>query len=326
MIVTALWILILTLIIVSGVVFSEAPAKKLFTIRSQTQTGFSEYFIAEELGYFKEEGIQLKYIGVLQPGTEIATIVSGHDDVFTGHPNTVAKAILAGAKIKIVAPGMVDNPNYPHMVYFVKKGAVIQSAADIRKGKRPIKVAVSGINGCADLLFFEWLGQNKLPNAKAEFVIMPDTQQEQALEQGLIDVICLHPQYWKQASENKKLLKLVNTWEITKNPGSGASIRGFSEEFIRKHPNQVRGFVRALIRSHKWINSHLPEAIEINARHLKLKPENVTAFWYDENDYIQASYINDWFAMMLRHGQLKPGQLKPTAIYTNDYNPYYKQK
>lgn len=320
------FILILGLIGVSGAVFSKGKGgTKLFTIKSQTQVGFVEYFIAEDLGYFKEEGIQLEYVGILQPGTEIPSVVSGNVDIFTGHPNTVARAILAGAKIKIVAPGMVDNPTYPHMIYFVKKGSKVQSAEDIRQLKRKVKVAVSSINSCTDLLFYEWLTQNRLKESKAEFVIMPDKQQEQALEQGLVDVATLHPAYWKRALENKKLTQLVSTWEITKSPGAGASIRGFSETFLQKHPNEVRGFVRALIKSHKWINSHLEEAIEINARHLGLKPEDVTAFWYDENDYIQDSYINEWFKMMIKHGQLKKGVLKPSEIYTNDYNPYYKK-
>jgi ABC-type nitrate/sulfonate/bicarbonate transport system substrate-binding protein len=320
------FILILGLIGVSPTILSKGKDKiKLFTIKSQTQVGFVEYFVAEDLGYFKEEGIRLEYVGVLQAGTEIATVVSGNVDVFTGHPNTVVRAILAGAKIKIVAPGMVDNPTYPHMIYFVKKGSAVGSAKDIRQLKRKVKVAVSAINSCTDLLFYEWLTQNGLKESKAEFVIMPDKQQEQALEQGLVDVATLHPAYWKQAIENKKLAKLVSTWEITKSPGAGASIRGFSEKFLQEHPNEVRGFVRALIKAHKWINTHLQEAIEINARHLGLKPEDVTAFWYDENDYIQDSYINEWFKMMLKHGQLKKGQIKPADVYTNDYNPYYKK-
>ncbi len=315
-------------IFISGIVFSENrhPGKKLFPIKVQTQTSFTEYFIAEDLGFLKEEGLRLEYIGLLQSGTEIAAVVSGASDVFTGHPNTVAKAILAGAPIKIVAPGMVDHPTYPHMVYFVKKGSRIQTARDIRKSRRPIKVAVSGINICADLLFLEWLGQNQIPDAKAEFTVMPDKQQEQALEQGLVDVATLHPPYWKRAEANQKLVKLVSTWEITKNPGSGASVRGFSEEFLKKHPKEVRGFVRALIKSHLWIDTHLQEAIRIEARHFNLKPEEVSPFWYDENEYIQDSYMNDWFQMMIRHGQLKQGQLKPSDIYTNDYNPYYRKK
>lgn len=323
-----IFLITILFIFMSKTVFAvKGPSgKKLFPIKVQTQTSFSEYFIAEDLGFLKEEGLRLEYIGLLQPGTEITAVVSGNSDVFSGHPNTVARAILAGAKIKIVAPGIVDNPTYPHMVYFIKKGGPIQTAQDIRKSKRPIKVAVSGINICADLLFLEWLSQNQISDARAEFVIMPDTQQEQALEQGLVDVATLHPPYWKRAEGNKKLAKLVTTWEITKNPGLGASIRVFSDEFLRKHPREVRGFVRALIKSHRWIDTHLQEAIAIEARHFNMKPEDVSPFWYDENDYIQDSYINDWLQMMIRHGQIKKGQLKPSDIYTNDFNPYYKKK
>ncbi len=318
--------LILTLAVGGRIFSKESGAKKLFPVRIQSQTGFNEFFIAEELGYFKEEGIQIRYIGILRPGTELATVVSDNNDVFMNHPNSVALAVLAGAKIKIVSPGMVDDPRYPHMIYLIRKAGAIRSAEDIRGSKRKVKVAVSSFNSCTDLLFLEWLSQVKIPAAKAEFIVMPDKEQEQALEQGLVDVITLHPAYYQRALNNPKLAELFNTWQVTKNPGGGASIRGFSEKFIRAHPEVVRGFVRALARSRKWINANQAQSIAIVSRRLGLKPEDVTVFWYDENDYIEESYMQIWFDMMIRHGQLQKGRLKPSDIYTNDYNPYYTKQ
>ena len=31
-----------------------------------------------------------------------------------------------------------------------------------------------------------------------------------------------------------------------------------------------------------------------------------------------------WIDAMVEQGQLKPGQIKASDIYTNEYNPYYK--
>ncbi|MCX7923554.1 MAG: ABC transporter substrate-binding protein [Clostridia bacterium] len=298
-------------------------SKELFTIRIPTQTSFNEFYIADELGYFKEEGIQTKYIGVLKAGEDIAAALSGSSDLFTGHPNTVVKAVLGGAKIKIVSPGMVDDSKFVHMNYFVKEGGSIKSAKDFLNKK--VKVAVSGLNSCTDLIVLEWLSQNNIPKEQVEFVIMPDKEQEQALKQGLVDLAVLHPPWIKKAQLDGGLVSLFTSYDVVKGPEGGSSIRGFSEKFINKHPEQVKGFVRAIIKAHKWINQNQQEAIKIIARKMEIDPEKVSCFVYDSNEYVQESYINRWLDLMIKHGQLEKGRIKAQDIYTNEYNPYYKK-
>lgn len=298
--------------------------KELFKLKVPTQTSATEILVADELGYYKEEGIEIEDIGVLKSGEDIAATLTGSNDVFTGHPNTVAKAILGGAKVKIVAAGMVDNPVNFHMGYFVKTDGPIQSAQDFLKKK--VKVAVSGLNSCTDLLVLEWLSQNNIPKEQVEFTVMPDSQQEQALSQGLVDLAVLHPPFILKAKSDPKVKLLFTSWDIVKNPASGTSIRGFSEKFINEHPDVVTGFIRASAKARKWINANQEEAIKIFAKRMDVDPSKVSLFYFDDNDYIQESYIKTWLDLMIKHGQLQEGQIKVTDIYTNDYNPYYKKQ
>jgi len=153
-------------------------------------------------------------------------------------------------------------------------------------------------------------------------VVLPNPgQQEQALKQGLIDMTTSHPPYAGVALKEGGVRSVATSFDILHDPAAGLSVRGFTEKFIAHHPEIVRAFVRVLDRTHHWINTHQQEAAAIVARRAKLKPEQVSIFWYDEHLGIEPSYIDTWFKISESIGLWKPGAIKSTDIYTNDYAP-----
>ncbi|HWQ43277.1 MAG TPA: ABC transporter substrate-binding protein, partial [Desulfosporosinus sp.] len=298
---------------------ATADGKKLFTIRVATQTQFNETTIAEDLGYFKEEGIAIEYTGVLKQGqTEYQTIVQGINDAFIGgHPSNVAQAVLGGVKVKIVAPGMVDNKDNPHVNYLVRDDSSIKTLNDI-VGK---KVGITAPGVCTSGYLDLSLKKNNLPD-KVEWVTLPAAgQQEQALKQGLIDVATSHPPFAGVALKLGGVHSIGTSWDIVATPGAGLSVRGFSDKFINEHPDIVKGFAKALYKSHVWINSHPTEAKELIAKRLNLKAEDLTVFYYDTDPTIDPAFIEQWFKMSEDLGLWKHGDIQPTDIYTNDYAP-----
>jgi ABC-type nitrate/sulfonate/bicarbonate transport system substrate-binding protein len=293
---------------------SAAAHKKPFTVRAATPIGFSEIPIAEELGFFRDEGIEIKYIGVLKPNMDLLSVISGDNDTFIGHPPSLAKAILAGARLKAVAPGMVDHPDFPHVQYLVKQGSPIKSLKDVI-GK---KVAVSNRSECSDGYITWWLRKHNL-STNVNWVVMPAEQMEQALRQGLIDMTTSHPPFAGLAVKHGGVTRIGTSYDIVQSPAGGLSIRGFSEKFIKQNPEVVKGFVRALYRSRIWINNNQVEATRMTARRLKMKPEDVSIFYYDEHKTIEDAYIAVWFRQAVDNGLFKQGAIKTTDIYTNAY-------
>lgn len=314
----------------SGTYVTSSDGKKLFVVRMPTQTGFNEFDVADELGYFKEEGIQIKYTGILNANTtEVQAVLTDNDDVFTNHPSSVIRARLAGAKIKIVAPGMVDNKEFVHMDYIVKTDGNIKSVEDVKNiiKTRKIKWAVSGTDTCTDIIASEWAKQNGIdPKKSINFVIMDDSQQEQAIKQGLVDIGCLHPPFIKKAQNDGGTTSLFTSFDVVKGPAGGSSIRGFSEKFIKEHPDVVAGFTKAIVKAHHWINAHQQQAINIIAKRLKMDPKNVNSFYYDECNYVQKAYIQKWIDMMVDSGSLQSNTVNATDLYTNENNPWHKQQ
>lgn len=300
---------------------SDKQAQNLFTVRvAGDGTGNGAVLIANELGFFEEEGIRIQFTGALKGGaTEFQTIAQGINDAFIGgHPPTLAQAILAGVKVKAVAPGMVDHPEYPHVRYLVKEDSSIQSLNDI-VGK---KVSIGSTSSpCSDGYLKIWLKQNNLPQNVEWVTLSVPGQQEQAVKQGFVDMTTSHPPYAGVAVKQGEVRQIATSYDILKNPAAGLSVTGFSEKFIQEHPDIVRAYCRALAKVRPWINSHQKEAAEIVARKNNLKPDEVSLFWYDEHTAIEPSYIELWFSIAEELGMWKPGTIKPTDIYTNEFAP-----
>ncbi|MHB8065893.1 MAG: ABC transporter substrate-binding protein [Ruminiclostridium sp.] len=298
---------------------SDTTDSGLFTIRVATQTSFNETQIAEDLGYFKEQGIRIEYTGVIKaPMTEYQLIAQGINDAFIGgHPNNVAQARLAGIKVLVTAPGMIDNEKFPHVRYLVRNDSTIKSLNDIN-GK---KVAISSLGVCTNGYLQYYLLQNKLPD-EVKWVTLPNAgQMEQSLSQGLIDVSTSHPPYAGIAVKQGGVRQIASSWDILHDPSAGLSVRGFSDDFIKENPEIVKGFNAALAKVHPWINAHQEEAKVIIGKRLNLKPEDLSVFWYDEEKSINPAYIETWFNLSEKLGLWKHGEIKPTDIFTNAYAP-----
>lgn len=298
-----------------------APAEKTpFTLRVVTQTGFNEINVADELGFFWEEGIELEYIGALAKGvTEFQLIEQGELDAFTTvHPPTIAQARLAGIQTKAVAPGMVDNEEYPHVRYLVKVDSPIQSLEEA-VGK---KVSITSIAPCSDGYVKYYLQSKGLDPEQVEFVTLSTPgQQEQSLVQGLVDITTSHPPFAGPVVASGEAREILNTWEIFQSPGAGLSTRGFSEAFIAEHPDVVQGFVNAMYRARRWINEHFDEAKGIVAKYLDLAPEDLSSFYYDGNKNITPAYVDKWFEISETIGLWNSGDVQPEDVYTNDFVP-----
>jgi len=300
----------------------------LFIIRQETPTGYSENQIADSLGLWQKEGIKMEYVGVLTPGTSVPAALSGKIDVVGGHPNTIIKARLAGAKITAVVNGMVDNKDNPHIVYHVQKKSGITGIEGFRElaKVRKIKVAVSGRNGCSDWYFSEWLVRGGVPEDAVDWQIMPAKQQIEALSKGLVDVITTHPPFIGVADADPNFHRVLSSFDILGDPAAGASVRGFTDKFIKKYPDQVAAFVRVYVKAHKWSNAHQDSARILFSKIFKQPSENVSVFQFNAREWINDSDINPWIERQIAHKDIRPGiKVKASDIYTNGYNSYWEK-
>jgi ABC-type nitrate/sulfonate/bicarbonate transport system substrate-binding protein len=292
----------------------------LFHLRVLTQTGFNEATVADVMGFFKEEGIKLDYIGTAGKGvTAFQLLEQGEVDAFiSSHPAELAQARLAGIDVVAVAPGMVDHPEYPHVRYLVRNDSEVQTLTDLA-GK---KVASGSISTCSTGYLKYYLKSQGLDPESIEFVVISATGQlEQPVFQGLVDASTSHPPYAGKALATGEVRQIASSWDILHDPGAGLSIRGFSGKFIEEHPDVVQGFVNAMYRSRLWINENLEEAKRVTAAYLEIPEGDLSNFYYDPNKNITPSYIDKWFEIAEDIGLWEHGDITPDVTFTTRFVP-----
>lgn len=294
----------------------ETKSKEPIVIKYPKTQWYDAVYIADEEGFFAEQNISIKYVGEI-PSPQIVPSVAGRSiDFGLRHTPLVIMAWAQGSPLKIVAAGTQTIDGYPHMRYVIRKDSPIKSLKDVIDKK----VAINSFGACSEFVTKEYLRVNNI-KGKPKFIVLPDAQQEQALEQGLIDVAILHAPYSKKALSNPALKELTNDYDIDKG-ASGMCPYFTHEDFIKENPEAVKGFVTAVAKASDWAKEHEAEAKEIIAQRLGIKVEQVEPWNYYEHQLIQESAVKWWVDFLERDGELKLGQVKAEDLYTNEYNPY----
>ncbi|MDR1039400.1 MAG: ABC transporter substrate-binding protein [Deltaproteobacteria bacterium] len=303
-----------------------APASDLRVVKTYTRRdcGLAPWLVTDKLGYFAEEGVRLVFTGEIQPPQRVPSILGGTNDTADLHPNALAVAINGGAKFKGVARAGIEppsdfDPGLRHMWWFVNKEKYpnVKSFADLKDLPGTLKFSLIATNSCSDFLANLILDSYGIPRDKVEWVTMPDVQAIQALKQGLTDVGGVHPPFYK-GMQDAGLLKIADTSETGLGPEiAGLGFYFFTEEFIAKDPEAVRGFVRAITRGQKWINENQEQAriwteeaigVPVSANH-----------YYSERLVIQDDQVTPWLNDLENAGVIPRGNLKISDMVTHEF-------
>jgi ABC-type nitrate/sulfonate/bicarbonate transport system substrate-binding protein len=147
---------------------------------------------------------------------------------------------------------------------------------------------------------------------------MPDVQAIQALKQGLTDVGGVHPPFYKGMVDAGQV-KVADTSETGLDPQvAGLGFYFFTEEFIARNPETVRGFARAITRGQKWINENQEQArvwteeaigVPVSANH-----------YFSERLEIVDDQVTPWLLDLEQAGVIPKGKLKASDIVTHEFD------
>lgn len=290
------------------------------------------WFVGQEKGFFEEGGINFVDKGEIAWAQQPAALLSGQINVYDGHPNALLNLLKSGAKVKAVAVGDAEpfnNTDAEHMHWLVKEDSPLKSAEDIKtfvdQNNRKVKIAVGSTGICADLETNAWFRKNNISTDYYEFVVLADPQQEQALQQGLIDIATLHPPFYNKAETNGGVRVLFTSTDAF-GPAAGLTFVIFTEDYINQYPGTVRDFITAYKNGERWTNANREEAGEITARNIGL-PYTSNVHWYSESGAISETvknYTQQWIDAMVADGQLQPGEYRPEDLYTTEFQDTWK--
>jgi len=306
-----------------------APPLEKTDIRYQGWVGQVTWIeLAEDLGYLAP--LKAKWVGNTISGPQdIQSVVTGDVDLGGAFNGAVVKLLAKKAPIKAVL-GYYGVDENTWTGYYVKEDSPIKSARDLI-GK---KIAVNTLGAHHEFMVREYLERARLSEAEARqvtLVVTPPVTGEQALRQGNVEVTTLGGVLRDKALERGGIRPLFTDRALYGNFTAGTIV--LHNKFIEQNPNTSRHLVSALARSIEWARN--TPAADVRARFVKIIEARKRAESADSIQYwkstgvagtggvIKDAELQIWINWLVKDGLLKSGQVKPTDLYTNAFNPYF---
>ena len=261
-------ILILGAALVLGAAFGDSAGaqnveKKQLTlgVGGKTALYYLPLTIAEQLGYFKEQGLDVSINDFRGGAQSLQALVGGSVDVVTGAYEHTIRMQAKGQDVRAV----IELGRFPGIVVGVRKdkAASYKSAADL-KG---MKIGVSAPGSSTNFFVMYLMSKAGLKPADASYIgvgIGPTALA--AMQKGEIDAISnLDPVMTKLEQDGDiKIVADSRTEAGTQalfggsNPAAVLYIR---QDFIEKNPNTVQALVNAFYKTLKRLEKATPEQI-----------------------------------------------------------------
>ena len=210
------------------------------------------YPIAQEKGYMREEGIDLKML-VIAGTPSIQGLLAGSIQFTVAGTSTLIAAAKGAAPLKVV---LAANDKV-HQWLLSKPE--ITSVRNL-KGKR---IATGGVASSATFMLKQILVRQGLdPNRDVNYIHQSGGTQLGALLSGSVDAIILgvQPRYIGVNAGMRELFFFGN--EVKNSWGTLAT----SDRFIKEQPKQVAGCIRAAVKALRFIRQERDATIAANVK------------------------------------------------------------
>jgi aliphatic sulfonates family ABC transporter substrate-binding protein len=226
-------------------------AEQAVKIRFAIQPGSVQPQVADRLGYFKEEGLDVEFSIFSYGPPIIEAFTSKNVDFGLVGDLPVFSGIANGVDVQIVATAS-SSETYNGLI--VRDAAKISKLSDL-KGK---KVSVPFGSNSQPLLYL-YLERGGLKDTDLEIINLSVIDSVTSIVAGRIDAAVVWEPNLSVATQSGNGVSLFATaagFKLFVNP---VIARG---EFVSKYPEQAAKFLRSLHRAGRWAKEHPDEAAQ----------------------------------------------------------------
>jgi sulfonate transport system substrate-binding protein len=268
---TGLWFasLLVTFLLVSC--SEKQPPLKPVSLRLALamQPGSSLVMVAQERGYFIDNGLELK-VDEFPSGKRALhdSFFRGDSDIALSSDVPVVMAALGQKDFLILASTFSAN-NLNSII--ARKDAGIETAADL-KGKTIGTQKASAVHFFLNLFLVE----HTIANEMIESVFFKAEQFPDKLAEGAVDAFSMREPYISQAQQ-----KLGDNYIVFEQPGlyQQRDIVISNSRFVRDNPLAVERFMKSLLQAERFVLDHPAEAIGIISERLGVTRQSLESKW-----------------------------------------------
>lgn len=223
---------------------------------------------AQDLGYFKDVGLDVKLTNMTNSGAIIAAIAGGGGEIGNSVVGSVADARAKGIPVLFISPAGLYDSKSPTAALCVLKDSPIHKASDLT-GK---VVAVSGLSDLTDFATRAWIDQNGGKSADVKFVELPFPAMNAALQQHRVDAAYIIEPFLTAGAADLRILSRAAESVAPRYQATGWIA---TESWLASHADVALKFNAAIHRAAVWANGHQKESAAILLKYLKMDPSLV---------------------------------------------------
>jgi NitT/TauT family transport system substrate-binding protein len=264
---------IIGLAIAGSLAFRQANQKTVVRVGNLLVPGQAKLFIAKELGYFAEEGLDVQLSEFTNSADGLSALRAGKLDFGSFGATAPLFHIAKGADIRIVS-GIHDED--AGLITTAKNAEAIHSVSDL-KGK---KVAVVRLSSGDAALRGRLLEVGLTPGKDVEiFEIKSPPAVIEAVKAGDVDAGMVWEPHIVRAQQSG-LKVIARSHDLI--PGHPCCRLVVQRAYTVEHPETIKRFLKALLRAEKFGHDNRSRAVDIIAKYIKL-----------DRNIVDASYVSE---------------------------------
>jgi NitT/TauT family transport system substrate-binding protein len=243
----------------------NAADLKPYKVGYNAWIGSIAFFVANEKGYFKDQGLDVQTKSFSAPGDTLVPLMNGDLDTALSTADSVLTVLdKAPGQIKVVY--LTDTSSGADAIIAKKDIADVKAM----KGR---KVAAT-LGQCNQLLLEKALVKAGLADKDIDLVNMNPDDAGAAFAAGKLDAAVTWEPWITKVSGEKTGHVIFSSKET---PNLILDVLAISTKTAEKKPAETRAFLKGLNRGYEFVKQHPNEACAIAGKVLEQKPEEVAA-------------------------------------------------
>jgi NitT/TauT family transport system substrate-binding protein len=265
--------LLTVLLVLAAATPARAADLKPYRVGFNAWIGSIAFFVAQQKGFFKEEGLDVQTKSFSSPGDGLTPLLAGTLDAVLSTADSVITVLdKAPGQLKVVY--LTDTSAGADAILAKKDITSVQGM----KGK---KVAAT-LGQCNHLLLQKALEKAGLAEKDVQLVNMNPDDAGAAFAAGKVDVAVTWEPWITKVSGEKKGHVIFSSKET---PNLILDVLAISTKTSKTKAAETRAFLRGLNRGYEFVQKHTDEAATLAAKSLEQKPEEVKAMLPKVNLY-----------------------------------------
>lgn len=261
-------------VIVGYLIYRQSPEKPTDIV--QLKVGYipiadaSQLFIAQEKGYFKEEGLEIEMIQ-LQGGPKILEAL-GSESIDVGFSNVVSLILSKNAGLNFVAisGGPIEDESHKEHAIIVLKESSINTPQELSKKK----LAINARKNIDELMVLEFLQKYGVNPNDISIVEIPFPNMQNVLLAKEVDAIAAIEPYVTFALQDERT-KVLSYNYVDLYPKVEISTYVVSRKWLNENKETTAKFYRAIQKATNFANSNETDVKTIVSKYTSLTTDQI---------------------------------------------------